>query len=94
MFGLPNQADAFEEIAKSDQHINVTRETRRYGKIATLVSGFDEGVDLKDVARKLKEGLACGGTIRNRIIELQGNHQKKVKPILVKVGFQEDSVED
>lgn len=93
-FGLPNQADAFEEIAKSDQRINVTIESRRYGKITTLVNGFDDGVDLKDVAKKLKEGLACGGTIKDHTIELQGNHQKKVKALLVKMGFAEDSIMD
>ena len=93
-FGLPTQADSFEEIAKSDQHINVTTESRRYGKVITLVSGFDDGVDLKDVAKKLKEGLACGGTVKNGVIELQGNHKKRVRPLLVKLGFSEESISD
>lgn len=93
-FGLPSQADAFKEIAKTDQHINVVTESRRYGKVITLVSGFDNGVDLKNVARQLKEGLACGGTIKDRTIELQGNHKKNIKPLLVKIGFSEESIAD
>jgi translation initiation factor 1 len=93
-FGLPTQADAFEEIAKSDQHISVTTEARRYGKIITLVIGLDKTVDLKDVAKSLKEGLACGGTVKNGVIELQGNHLKRVKHILVKLGFSEESIND
>jgi len=93
-FGLPTQADAFEEIAKSDQHISVATETRRYGKVITLVSGLDKTVDLKDVARSLKEGLACGGTVKNGVIELQGNHLKRVKPILARLGFSEESISD
>lgn len=93
-FGLPTQADAFEEIAKSDQNINVVTESRRYGKIITLVSGFDSKVDLRNVARQLKESLACGGTIKERTIELQGNHRKRVKPILVRIGFSESSITD
>lgn len=93
-FGLPTQADAFEEIAKSDQHISVATETRRYGKVITLVSGLDKTVDLKDVARSLKEGLACGGTVKNSVIELQGNHLKRVKPILARLGFSEESISD
>ena len=93
-FGLPTQADAFEEIAKSDQHISVTTEARRYGKIITLVIGLDKTVDLKDVAKSLKEGLACGGTVKNGVIELQGNHLKRVKQILVKLGFSEESIND
>ena len=93
-FGLPTETDVFEEIAKGEQHIKVTTDKRRYGKIITLVSGLDKHVDVKGVARTLKEKLACGGTIKDGIIELQGNHQKQVKAILVKLGFQEDSISD
>ena len=93
-FGLPTESDVFEEIAKSEQHIKVTTDKRRYGKIITLVSGLSKNVDLRNVAKSLKEKLACGGTIKDGIIELQGNHHKHVKPILVKLGFAEDSISD
>lgn len=93
-FGLPTQADVFDEIAKSEQHIRVTTITRRYGKKITLVEGFDKNADVKSVAKSLKETLACGGTVKNGIIELQGAHQKKVKPLLVKLGYSEDTISD
>jgi len=93
-FGLPSETDVFEEIAKSEQQIKVTTQTRRYGKKITLVEGFDKHVDVKSVAKSLKEGLACGGTARDGVIELQGDHKKKVKPILVKLGFAEESISD
>src|SRR3989344_940128 len=93
-FGLPTESDVFEEIAKSEQHIKVTTDKRRYGKIITLVSGFSRDMELKEIAKTLKEKLACGGTIKNGVIELQGNHKKQVKPILAKLGFPEDSVTD
>ena len=92
--GLPNEAGLFEEIAKSEQKITVYTEKRRYGKIITLVSGFDKDFDVKGTAKVLKEKLACGGTIKNGIIELQGNHYKAVKPILIKLGFPEGSISD
>jgi len=91
--GLPSEAGLFEEIAKGEQKITVSTEKRRYGKVITLVSGF-QGIDIKGVAKSLKEKLACGGTIKNGIIELQGNHLKAVRPILVKLGFSEDSISD
>ena len=91
--GLPNEAGLFEEIAKGEQKITVTNEKRRYGKVITLVSGF-QGIDIKSTAKVLKEKLACGGTIKNGIIELQGNHLKAVRPILVKLGFSEESISD
>lgn len=93
-FGLPSETDVFEEIAKSEQQIKVTTQTRRYGKKITLVEGFDKHVDVKSVAKALKEGLACGGTARDGIIELQGDHKKKVRQILVKLGFADDSISD
>src|SRR3989344_759290 len=91
-FGLPTEADVFEEIAKSEQQIKVTIETRRYGKKITLVEGFDKHVDVKDIGKRLKEGLACGGTIKKGIIELQGDHKKSVRAILVKLGFPDSSI--
>lgn len=93
-FGLPTESDVFEEIAKGEQHIKVTTDKRRYGKVITLVSGLDKHVDIKGVAKSLKERLACGGTIKDGIIELQGDHRKQVKPVLIKLGFPEESISE
>lgn len=93
-FGLPTDAGVFEEIAKSEQKITISTVARRYGKITTLVSGFDNGVDIKSTAKQLKEKLACGGTVKDGVIELQGNHRKHVKAVLVKIGFPEQSISD
>lgn len=93
-FGLPTDAGVFEEIAKTDQKITVSTVARRYGKITTLVSGFDKSLDIKATAKQLKEKLACGGTVKDGVIELQGNHKKQVRPVLVKLGFPEDAISD
>jgi translation initiation factor 1 len=93
-FELPSNTDVFEEIAKSEQQIKVSTLTRRYGKKMTLVEGFDKHVDVKSVGKRLKEELACGGTVKNGAIELLGDHKKKVRPILVKLGFSDDSISD
>lgn len=93
-FGIPSESDVFEEIAKSEQQIKVRTETRRYGKKITLVEGFDKHVDLKEVGKKLKEKLACGGTAKNGVIELQGDHKKKVKLVLVSLGYSESTISD
>lgn len=93
-FGLPSESGVFDEIAKTDQKIVVSTVARRYGKITTLVSGFDKSFDIKGTAKHLKEVLACGGTVKDGVIELQGNHKTKVKAVLVKLGFSEDSISD
>jgi len=92
--GLPVEAIAWEDLAKGEQQIRVATEKRRYGKVITVVSGFDKGIDIKATAKALKAELACGGTVKDGTIELQGNHKKQVRPILVKLGFQEDSITD
>jgi translation initiation factor 1 len=90
--GLPLQACVCEEIAKTEQRIQVRTEKKKFGKIITIVSGF-QGIDLKATAKGLKQELACGGTVKENTVELQGDHSRNVKKALVKLGFQEDAIE-
>jgi translation initiation factor 1 len=89
--GLPLQACVCEEIAKTEQRIQIRTEKKRFGKIMTMISGI-QGMDLKTIARSLKHELACGGTVKDKVIELQGDHSKNAKKALVKLGFPEDSI--
>lgn len=91
--GLPLAACVCEEIAKTQQDIEVKTEKRTFGKIVTVVTGFRD-VDLKEIAKTLKSKLACGGTVNGRQVELQGNHKHKVKEILVKEGFEPDKISE
>ncbi len=93
-FGLPTETDVFEEIAKNEQQIKISLQTRRYGKKITIVEGFDKHTDIKAIGKALKEKLACGGTSKNGLVELQGDHRKKIKPILVDMGYGEDCISD
>ncbi len=91
--GLPKQACICEEIAKEEQKIKVDVEKRRFGKKTTIISGLGKGVNLKDLGSKLKSELACGGTVKNGRIELQGDHRKKISQALGKFGFDEEQIE-
>ena len=91
--GLPKQACVCEQIVKSSQRIKITTDRKRYGKLVTVISGFESGIDVKSIAKTLKNELACGGTYKDHIIELQGDHRKKIKEILVKHGFGEESID-
>ncbi|MBL7059181.1 translation initiation factor [Candidatus Pacearchaeota archaeon] len=90
--GLPQPACVCEQIVKSSQRIQVSTDKKRYGKIVTIVSGFDKEINVKKIAKAMKNQLACGGTYKDQTIELQGNHTKKIKDILVKLGFEEESI--
>jgi translation initiation factor 1 len=93
--GLPKELCMCAEIAKEKQTaIQVTAVKRRFGKLMTVISGIDsKQVNVKDVAKKLKERLACGGTVKGNVIELQGDHRSKAKGVLISLGFPEDSIE-
>ena len=92
--GLPIQACMCEEISRTQQKIVISTDKRRFGKIITLISGIEDNNEIKNVAKTLKAKRACGGTIKNKIIELQGNHKKMIKPILVDMGFLAEQIED
>ena len=92
--GLPKEACVCEVIAKSKQKIKVELVKKRYGKMVTTISGIDsKDVDVKGLAKELKSDLACGGTVKNNEIELQGEHFKKVREKLISLGFSDDSIE-
>ena len=91
--GLPGEKSIKEELAREQQRITVRKEKRKFGKIITIVSGFDSDIEIKHVAKELKKRLACGGTIKEREIELQGDHTHKVKEKLVELGFPSENIE-
>ena len=92
--GLVKDLCVCETIAKESQKIFVYIERKKFNKNYTIVEGIDKKeIDLKDLAKKLKSELACGGTIKDGKIELQGEHKQKTKNILIKYGFTPGSVE-
>jgi translation initiation factor 1 len=77
-----------EEIAREQQSVRIYTDSRRYGKIVTVVDGIDStDIDIDDLARKLKNKCAAGGTAKEGKIELQGDHKKKVAQTLEEMGF-------
>ena len=92
--GLPKELGAWETITKEGQTIRVYLEKKKFKKFSTMIDGIDEKeVSLKDLAKKLKEQFACGGTAKDGKIELQGDHKSKVKQFLVKTGFPSATIE-
>ncbi len=91
--GLPQELCVCEEIAREVQKIKVYSVKRKFGKTMTVIDGMDsKNIDLKDLVKKLKTQCACGGTVKDGKIELQGAHAKKVRDALVNIGFSENSI--
>jgi translation initiation factor 1 len=77
-----------EEIAREQQKVRISTDSRRYGKTVTVIEGIDANdIDIDDLARTLKNKCAAGGTAKDGRIELQGEHRKKVKVALEEMGF-------
>ena len=69
--------------------VKVRRETSgRRGKAVTTVSGVpldDDG--LKDLAGRLKKRCGVGGSVKDGVIELQGDHRDAVLEVLRADGY-------
>lgn len=92
--GLPTELCVCETIAKESQNIIVNIEKRKFGKQYTVIKGIDQSdINMKDLAKKLKAKLACGGTTKDGKIDLQGNHKTKIKKILSQLGFSPETIQ-
>ncbi len=93
--GLSKELCICESIAKESQKIIVYIEekSKRKKKKITVIEGIDEKeIDLDQLSKSLKAKLACGGTIKDKRIELQGEHKKKIRELLVEAGFPMETI--
>ncbi len=75
-------------IPKGDGVVRVSRETKgRGGKSVTLVKGLALEADaLALVGKQLKAACGSGGTVKDGVIEVQGDHCDLVVETLKKLG--------
>ena len=89
--GLPEEFGIEEILEKERAKITVYIETRRFGKPMTIVDGIKG--DVKQILKDLRKKLACGGTFKEGKIELQGDHRKRIKEVLIGLGFKEEQIQ-
>ncbi|MBK5190907.1 MAG: stress response translation initiation inhibitor YciH [Methanosarcinales archaeon] len=86
--GLPVDLCICKEIAKEQQLVKVYTLKKKFGKIVTFVEGINEKeVDLKALSKELKSKFACGGTVKDGCIRLQGDKKKLVQKTLREMGY-------
>jgi translation initiation factor 1 len=84
---LDLRSDLDRAFAREGSSVRMRIESRRYGKLVTVLSGFADGIDLEPLARELKRHVGAGGTFKDGTIELQGDHRKAVRPWLESRGY-------
>jgi translation initiation factor 1 len=74
---------------KSDGILRLKRELKgRRGKTVTTVSGFDEKAEvIKKLASNLKNLCGTGGSVKDGVILIQGDHRNAIKAELENLGF-------
>lgn len=74
----------------SDSIIRISREKKgRGGKEVSIISGFNlDASELKAMSKKLKQLCGTGGTVKDGVIEIQGDHRDKLADFIRKAGHE------
>ncbi|HLV78550.1 MAG TPA: translation initiation factor Sui1 [Marinobacter sp.] len=77
------------ERPAGDGIVRVSRETKgRKGKGVTLVTGIPMAdKELKAYAKVLKAKCGTGGTVKDGVVEIQGDHRDLLVPLLQQQGW-------
>ena len=78
-----------KSLPPQQQTVYLHRESSgRAGKAVTLVKKLILSEDdLKALAKKLKQECGTGGTVKEGVIEIQGEHREKIADVLQKLGY-------
>ena len=70
------------------QTAHLAVEKRKRGKVVTVVRGLDaEGNDLSELLTLLKTTCGAGGTLKENVLEIQGDQIDRVREALKKIGY-------
>ena len=92
-FDVFGTARALEEAFREEQKITIRLEIRKFNKPMTILEGIEEKEDsIEGLAKKLKSYCACGGTVKDGRIFLQGDQRFKAENYLKRNGFEKSSI--
>ena len=81
-----------KELHKRTCEIHIKSQQRNGRKCWTFVEGIDqlENQNLNEIATNLKKKFNCGASIKNNVIQLNGDHKTELKEYLIKQGIAND----
>lgn len=85
----PDKSKPATSISSSDSIVRLKKESKgRGGKGVTLITGLPlNEPELKQLAKQLKQLCGTGGTVKDGVIEIQGEQREKLKPALEERGY-------
>ena len=85
----PSHSGRGKSLPPQQQTAYLHRESGgRGGKIVSVVKNLvltEE--DMKALAKKLKQECGTGGTVKDGVIEIQGEHRQRMAEVLTKLGY-------
>jgi translation initiation factor 1 len=85
--------DILRELDREKANIVISKEIRRYNKPTTILRGLQDRTDIESITKELKTKIGTGGTYKDGLIILQGDHREAVKGLLISKGFNENSIQ-
>jgi translation initiation factor 1 len=94
--GLPEGTEAPPELAPKPKasprgRVLLRREkAHRGGKTVIVIHDFAPGLPARyidELGRKIRNACGCGGTVKERIIEVQGDQPARIRAVLEAEGF-------
>jgi len=85
----PSQKPVPPSVAVSDGIVRIGRETKgRKGKGVTTISGLPGGeAEVKAMAARLKRCCGSGGSVKDGLILIQGDHRTTLEAELTRQGY-------
>jgi len=87
--GRIDKPEIKETAPQGDGIVRIHRETKgRKGKGVTLIKGLQlEGKAIKMLAKEIKKRTGTGGSVKDFVIEIQGDQREMIKTLLEKKGY-------
>jgi translation initiation factor 1 len=77
-----------DTLPAAQQTLYIALERLKGGKVATVISNFTGSEsDLESLGKQLKTKCGVGGTVKDGVILLQGEHRDKVMGFLAAMGY-------
>jgi len=85
----PPPGAAGRSLPPQQQTIYIHRDSKgRGGKTVSLVKGLAlSEADLTALAKQIKQACGSGGTVKDGVIEIQGDHREKIAELMSKLGY-------